>query len=89
MPGWNTFAGTRERESVPFANRIANPSQKWSEGFRHRGPRFLALRLPGIDFGNIVDPSIVSVSVSAQVYSLVVGTPCPPNVTYVCNVVGN
>ena len=23
--------------------------------------------------------------VSAQVYSLVVGIPCPPNVTYVCN----
>jgi hypothetical protein len=40
-----------ERESVPFADRIANPSQKRSEGFRHRGPRFLALRFLGIDFG--------------------------------------
>jgi len=76
------------RESVPFANRIANPNQKWSEGFRHKGPRFLALRLPGIEFGNVVDPSIVSVSVSAQVYSQVVGIPGLPNVTYVCNVVG-
>ena len=48
MPGWNTFAGTRERESVPAINKIREvlgdsaENPRFVETLPRRGYRFIA-----------------------------------------------